>query len=446
MSSEHQCEHRQRVEELEQENAALKLELAKFRKPPKDSGNSGVPPSQDPYRKPYPTRSVSDKATGGQPGHKGHHHPFVDPDVVEPVYPKFCQHCGGSHLLPLESYHQVRQEVNLPVIKPVVTEYRQYEVLCQGCGERSRGQFPEHLKAPVQMAESFSGLIGYLKQVQHLSHQRIAHFFQDVLGFKVSQGFIDNRLQALAGSFETTYQQLAKALPEQSLLGSDETRQRINGKNHYLWVFQNNSLCWFVGNASRKFQVIETLFGKQFSGVWVSDRFGSQLKIEAEHQLCLVHLIRNLQYAIDAEQSDWAKSLQSLLKATIHFRKQQAKAFDPVHNQDVFRQCQLFQDQLAELFQKPPPTAEARILFRSLVGRQHQLLLFLANPAVPHHNNASEQALRQPVVHRKVLGGFRTEQGAKAQDILLSVIETAKRQSLNVFDVLCKRDALIFQS
>lgn len=448
MCSDQQCEHRNRVKELEAEVEKLKATLDKLRKPPKNSSNSSLPPSQDPYAKRYSKKKKSGRKPGGQEGHKGHHHPFVDADVIEPLYPSACNHCGFEQLLPIEGHKQRCQEINLPELKPVVTEYRQCIGLCQRCGKKSFGEFPKHLKSPVQMGHSFSGLIGYLKQAHHLSHQRITHFFNDVFNVSLSEGFVDNRLQRLKTSFEGHYKAIGSALASQEVMGSDETRHRIGGKNNYLWVFQSARLSYFVGNVSRKFEVISDIFGQQFDGVWVSDRLGTQLKIKANHQLCLAHLIRNLQYAIEVDKSNWAEQLQTLLKETIHFRKQQADAFDPINNQDVFRQSQGYREQLNLLFQKPPPPTEkeARKLFRSLLGRQEQMLLFLTDFRVPYDNNASERALRKPVVHRKVLGGFRTEKGSKCSDVLLSVIETGKKRGLKVLDLLCNDTSLIFQS
>lgn len=448
MCSDHQCEHRKRVRELESEVAKLKAELEKYRKPPKDSNNSSLPPSQDPYSKRYPKRKPSGRKPGGQDGHKGHHHPFQEPDVIEPLYPQSCDHCGFDQLLPLEEYKQVCQEVNLPELKPVVTEYRQCIGLCRRCGKRSRGRFPKHLKAPVQMGQSFSGLIGYLKQVHHLSHQRITHFVSDLFNLSISEGFVQNRLESLKDSLQEIYNAIEKALPGQEVIGSDETRCRINGQNTYQWVFQSEHLSYFAGNSSRKFDVVKDLFGEAFKGSWVSDRLGSQLKIRADHQLCLAHLIRDFQYAIEADKSNWAKQVQKLLREMIHYRKQQGNAFDPINNQDTFRQCQGYRDQLNRLFQKPPPKKqkEANKLYHSLVGRQHQMVLFLTDARVPYDNNASERALRKPVVHRKVLGGFRTDKGSKCSDIILSVIETGKKQGLNILDLLCNNSSLIFQS
>jgi transposase len=49
-------------------------------------------------------------------------------------------------------------------------------------------------------------------------------------------------------------------------------------------------------------------------------------------------------------------------------------------------------------------------------------------------NWPAEQAIRPAVVNRKVWGGNRTQTGAEAQAILMSVWQTAKRQGLAALD------------
>jgi hypothetical protein len=88
------------------------------------------------------------------------------------------------------------------------------------------------------------------------------------------------------------------------------------------------------------------------------------------------------------------------------------------------------------LFSNSPPGNEAEKLYKGLIGRQKQLILFLENPKVPATNNGSERALRNRVVHRKVCGCFRTPDGAKSHDVIASIIETAKKQGKNIMDSL----------
>ncbi len=84
----------------------------------------------------------------------------------------------------------------------------------------------------------------------------------------------------------------------------------------------------------------------------------------------------------------------------------------------------------------PPRSSKGLLLFKHLRLRQDQLLRFLYSPSVPYDNNGSERALRHWALLRKVFGGFRTMTGVARYDVLLSVIESAKRQRLNVLDVL----------
>ena len=59
---------------------------------------------------------------------------------------------------------------------------------------------------------------------------------------------------------------------------------------------------------------------------------------------------------------------------------------------------------------------------------------FLTEPSIPATNWPAEQALRPAVVNRKVWGGNRTAAGAGAQGVLMSVIETCRRQTRSALD------------
>jgi transposase len=58
-------------------------------------------------------------------------------------------------------------------------------------------------------------------------------------------------------------------------------------------------------------------------------------------------------------------------------------------------------------------------------NRRH-LFTFLRHAGVDATNWRAEQALRPAVVNRKVWGGSRTWAGARAQSVLMSVLQTAK--------------------
>ncbi len=69
-----------------------------------------------------------------------------------------------------------------------------------------------------------------------------------------------------------------------------------------------------------------------------------------------------------------------------------------------------------------------RRLLAHLTNEQDNLFTFLDTPGVQATNWRAEQAIRPAVVNRKNWGGNRTRHGADTQQILMSVIRTARQQ------------------
>ena len=64
------------------------------------------------------------------------------------------------------------------------------------------------------------------------------------------------------------------------------------------------------------------------------------------------------------------------------------------------------------------------------------LFTFLDHEGVPHHNNASEAAIRILKVKTKVSGGFRTQDGADEFAVFNSITDTAKKNGKSKFCTL----------
>jgi len=75
-----------------------------------------------------------------------------------------------------------------------------------------------------------------------------------------------------------------------------------------------------------------------------------------------------------------------------------------------------------------------RRLAKHLRHEQPWLFTFLHCPGIEATNNAAERALRPAVVARKTWGGNRTENGAKTQQILISILATCRQQGKDSFD------------
>lgn len=141
---------RSRVKELEEK-------LSKYENP-KNSGNSSIAPSQDPFRKTKSLRKKSKKAQGGQKGHKGSQLKKVDMlDKMIPYDVENCDCCGKS--LENSSFeYESRQVFDLPQIKMAVTEHRILKRTCNGCGKISKGIYPQGVRNSTQYGNRLKSL------------------------------------------------------------------------------------------------------------------------------------------------------------------------------------------------------------------------------------------------------------------------------------------------
>jgi transposase len=74
-----------------------------------------------------------------------------------------------------------------------------------------------------------------------------------------------------------------------------------------------------------------------------------------------------------------------------------------------------------------------RRLARHLQHERPWLFTFLYCPGLDATNNAAERAIRGMVIARKVWGGNRTWEGARTQQILVSVLGTCWQQGKDAF-------------
>jgi transposase len=174
--------------------------------------------------------------------------------------------------------------------------------------------------------------------------------------------------------------------------------------------------------------------GETKAAVWVSDCWKPQLRAPAaDHQLCLPHQIRNLQGLIDKRPHlQWAREMQALFREAVHLAHRRAT----LTQRGFKRQIRILEKRLDRLLERKLTGKTAlNLLNRYRTHRQH-LFVFLHRPDVPADNNACERALRPSVIHRKVMGSFRSEWGPRAYAALATVLNTAKRKGENVFQTL----------
>jgi transposase len=421
------------VLQLQRENEVLRKKVEQLQKPPTTSKNSSQPPSLD-----HKGNRPGDKARkrhGPAKGHEKHERQFVEhPDHMIELKAQRCDHCQASLEKETGELVAVNQITELPPSPGEVIEVRQYAVICPDCQQAVIEPAPAGLEMSRRFGSRLEATVVYYRQEQHLSYQRTQQTLENLHGVTISQGGIDDIMQRAGQQALTKTDAIQTSVQQSAVVNSDETGSRVNGQNWWEWVFCTVTAVLHVIRFNRSVDVIHEIMDKAQVEVWGSDCWPGQLKAPAkQRQLCLAHQLRNLQAVVDAFPSlTWPRAMQVLFRYAIHLhhlRDQLSPDHFAAQVARIERHCdRLLQRTLTE------PAAE-KLKQRYLKYRQ-SLFVFLSRMDVEPTNNVAERALRHSVIHRKVMGSFRSHWGSQAFAALASVIDTAQLSGIPAFDAI----------
>lgn len=427
------------VASLEAKVALLLAELSK-RKLPKDSSNSHNPPSQDKFKKnkSQSLRKKSERKSGGQVGHKGHHLEMSSqPTFSHDLKSAYCQGCGFQ--LTEQEFYLVsqRQVVDIPPVEPIYTQYNRYGCRCPHCQHQQVASYPEGVNAPIQYGKSLEAYVSYLSVYQYIPYKRLKHLLKDLFNLDLSQGSIENILQRASAKSDVVYQGIKQEIEHSSYVGSDETGAKVGGEKWWVWVWQNVQNTFLSASPSRGSQTVEQVFPQGLpKAVIGSDRWAAQLKTYSKgKQLCLAHLFRELVWLEQVEQHPWAKQLSQLLRDSLNLKAtsiEKGIAYQENDPDSLEIERKLNELLAVNLIKDTHP--ETYRFQHSVIKNRNHLFTFLYHLEVPPDNNGSERAIRNVKVKQKISGQFKTGQ----QDfcILRSVVDTLCKRDLNLIETL----------
>jgi transposase len=416
-----------RMSQLEKRLAELEAKTKRKRKTPK---NSSTPPSRS-TKANQPKKPAAKR--GAKPGHLGRSRRNAEPDVIVECRVEVCPTCGCD--LSATTHRQISssQMIDIPPIRPQVIEARRYGVTCPCCATTHQAEYPAGWNPHRTFGPNLEALVHYLHLAHPLSYQRVVDIVRDVLGLPVSLGAAVNIVRRAQPQFDAAAQAILATIRDSAVIGSDETSARVAGRNAWQWVFQTPESVYFTIEPRRNAAVIHRVIGNHSPVTWVSDLAAAQLKHPAlELQICLAHQVRDLQWEIDTRRCAWAYRLQALLSRAMRLGKQRDQI--PPHHYGL--QVQAIEHACDTLLAQLPTGQDSQRLRRRYLKHRDDLFVFLYRHTVAPTNNASEQALRNSVIYRKVTGGFRTAWGATAYANAASVIETARRRGHNILHTL----------
>jgi transposase len=110
-----------------------------------DSRTSSRPPASDPPERQRPRRQSRGRRPGGPPGHPGQTRtvvPVADVDVMIPLKPEQGARCQQP-LVGDDPKPQRHHVLEMPPLRPEVTEYQLQQLAWPGCGDTPRATWPD---------------------------------------------------------------------------------------------------------------------------------------------------------------------------------------------------------------------------------------------------------------------------------------------------------------
>ncbi len=423
------------------EISALRSEVEDLRRQlhSKTPQNSSLPPStQHPHAKPAPTKPKSKQKRGGQVGHKKHARPLrptAECDDVQSLKPTECRRCGekfrGSDAEPLR--HQVWE---LPEIQPHVTEYQLHRLTCR-CGATTCAALPPGVpcgQSGPRLIAFTALLMAYYRQ----SKRRTAEFLTTLLGVPCCAATTVKMQNQTTIAVRGAYDELLAQLPQQKTLSADETPSKEGTSKVWLWTFVTKNFTSFALRNSREATAIDELLTDKFGGVVTCDRAKMYWRA-GRLQWCWAHLRRDFQAWIDQPDGVAKRLGYDLARATRKLFEHWANYRDGTLSRAGLQRRMAPVRRDVERYLLRGIQSGKKMLVgtcRELFEHRAWLWEFTRTEGVEPTNNASERALRQAVIWRKLSFGTQSATGSRFVETMLTVIETCRQQGRRACDYL----------
>jgi len=409
--------------------AALEARLDELTRPPKTPANSSKPPSQG-QKQDLPASAAERPLRKSRPGVGRTLHPHPDRTIDRLL--TTCPKCEAVFPDTSQTPQQVYERIELPPVRPDVTQVRLFGGRCACCGERVTAKAPAGLEQGSPFGHSIAAMVVYLHYAHAIGMERLALLMDELFSLSISEGAVSNILARAREPLLVATATIEKVVLASPVVCSDETSVRVKGKNWWEWVFIGTLAVLHVIQPSRGKAVVTALFGTIRPEVWVSDMLGSQRGHGFLWQVCLAHLLRDAKYAIECGDTAFSAPFRWLLLRAIAIGRRRETLKDTTLNQYLYD----LDRRLDRITASVPIGEPGRKLHKRMLANRAHLFVFMTRRDVPFTNNVSERHLRPSVIFRKVTNCFRCEWAPETYAAFRSVVSTAKANRASVYDTI----------
>jgi transposase len=404
------------------------------------SRNSSRPPSSDPPQAQRPKRLRGQRRRGGQPGHPGQTRTLVPVEEVDEVVVLKPERCSGCHAPlvgddPTPFRHQV---LEIPPIKPVITEYQWHQLVCPACGATTRAPWPEGVPRGTY-GPRVHATVALCTGSYRLSKRTTQQVMDDLFGVPMSASTISQSEKVTTAVVAEPVAEARAHVQAQAVAHVDETSWRQGGKRAWLWVGVTSMVTVFLIRMSRGGQVARELLGKRFAGILVTDRYSAYNWYPVRwRQLCWAHLLRDFE-AIRGRGGRSQEIGDALLTQAHQMFTWWHRVRDGTLARATFRSYMTpLRREVERLLEAGSqcgvPATEGTC--RDILKRREALWTFVQVKGVEPTNNTAERAIRPGVQWRKTSFGTQSQEGSRFVESMMTVVATLKQQQRNVLEYL----------
>lgn len=416
---------KKKVVELEKETEKLKEEIKHLQKP------KWVKPNKN---------KNSDKTDknkiGPKIGHKAYpRKPIIkEPDQEVVWVPELCME--GHGVLPFPSKWHEHVQIDIPVHhKTVVTKHVVGWSYCSGC-KKYHSAVHEKLSYS-KYGPNLHSYVTYLKFDLGMTLGKIQRLIFEQYQLQISTGVLSEMISRCGSRFKAEYETMKINLKRTNHLHADETGWRNGGNNEWLWSFSNDKVSVYVIVPSRAQKVVKDVLGDEYGGILISDFYGGYNKISCAKQKCWTHLLRELhvlkeKLPEDREVKYFALRLKRFFERANKLKEQYLAGVDVDIN------IRRLETDTIQFLTKTFQNKKLRTLIKRMTKYYCELYTFIKTN-VPATNNPAEREIRPAVLMRKTSYCNRSELGKQTQAILMSIINTSKKNNRNFMNYASDR-------
>lgn len=295
--------------------------------------------------------------------------------------------------------------------------------------------------AGVQLGPNAHAALALLNKELGLSHGKVQRLMRMLFGLEIGRSTSCRSMLRTGRKLAPAYEQVAEAVRGSPQVVADETGWRVDGRSSWLHAFVGLTETFYTIDPTRSGEPAKKLLGEDWAGVLGHDGWSVyDTFLKARHQQCHAHLLRRCEKLIETACDKailFPQSVQELLLRGLEnrdlFRSGEPKSLGDPGLRIVARGLRQQLQRLTEKTQSHPPNER---LAKFLWNHLDSISTYLQIPGVDATNWRGEQAIRPAVVNRKVWGGNRTTEGAKAQSVLMSVFRTCQNRAVDAFEYI----------